>query len=198
MRPNPGLVLFAFALGCAVHTTEPRPETLQMHYSIAAVQAALPNVVRYQNEFVFLILDRKSDLLAIAGLPDHPKDVIECGGAEELHFEIADFQQVGVQQEVVKMLATGSDYNLDVYQLSSFAGVCESDAIAHGTGRVRYNDNDVFQTSGRTDTFGFWMEGPVSLTAGGTAKLLGHVVFQRVPEELFPREIVSSVALSGR
>ena len=159
----------------------------------------MPNVVRFRNEFVFLIQDRESDLLAIAGLPDNPKEVIECGGTEELHFAVADIQWVGVQTEVTKALARGADYNLDVYQLSSFAGVCASDPIAHGIGKVRYNENDVFRTSGRTDTYGFWMLGPVTLASDGAANLLAHGLYQITPDAGgVPQEIVSSVALLGQ
>jgi hypothetical protein len=199
MRPYSLLLVSALALGCAVDTTEPRTLTLKTQSSVDATSAALPNVVRFRNEFVFLIQDRESDLLAIAGLPDHPKDVIECGGTEELHFAIADIQWVGAWPDVVVALARGADYNLDVYQFSSFAGVCASDPIAHGVGRVRYNENDVFRTSGRTDTYSFWIAGPVSLVGGGTANLLAHSLSQILPDAGgVPRVVVSDVALNGR
>jgi hypothetical protein len=197
MRAYSLLLVSVLVLGCAVDTTGPLPRPLQPRFDVASGAATFPNVVRFRNEFEFLILDRNSDLLAIAGLPDHPKDVVECGGTEELHFAIADIQWVGVREEVVKALVSGTDYNLDVYQLSTFAGVCASNPIAHGTGKVRYHENDVFRTSDRTDTFGFSMTGQVSLTAGGTVNLRAHALFQIFPEGGFPREILSDVALSG-
>jgi len=198
MRPYSLLLVPALVLGCRIDATEPRAVPFHPQSAVAAASAALPNVVRFRNEFVFLIEDRETDLFAIAGLPDHPKEVVECGGIEPLHFGIADIQWVGMWPDVVIALAKGADYNLDVYQFSSFAGVCASDPIAHGVGRVRYNENDVFRTSGRTDTYGFWMAGPVSLIGGGTANLLGHAVFQILPDAGgVPREIVSRVTLSG-
>ena len=199
MRSYSFLIAPVLALGCAVDTTGPRPhQPLIAPFSIAAA-AALPNVVRFRNEFLFLIQDRETDLLAIAGLPDNPKEVIECGGTEELHFAVADIQWVGVQSDVTKALARGADYNLDVYQLSSFRGVCESDPIAHGIGRVRYDENDVFRTGGRTDTYGFWISGPVTLTTGGAANLLAHGLYQITPDAGgVPQEIVGSVALLGQ
>ena len=197
MRSYSFVFASVLALGCAVDTTGPRPhQFLRAPTSVAA--DVLPNVVRFRNEFVFLIQDREADLLAIAGLPDNPKAVIECGGTEELHFAVADIQWVGLQTEVIKALARGADYNLDVYQLSSFRGVCESDPIAHGIGKVRYNENDVFRTSGRTDTYGFWISGPVTLTSGGDAHLLAHGLYQITPDAGgVPKEIVGSVALLG-
>ena len=199
MRSYSFLFVSVLALGCAVDTTGPRTrQSLQAPASVVTADV-LPNVVRFRNEFVFLIQDRESDLLAIAGLPDNPKAVIECGGTEELHFALADIQWVGVQTDVIKALARGADYNLDVYRLSSFQGVCASDPIAHGIGSVRYNENDVFRTSGRTDTYGFWISGPVTLTNGGSANLLAHALYHIVPDAGgVPAEVVASVALLGQ
>ena len=197
MRPYPLFAVATLTLGCSVDTTEPRALSLQPGFSVDAAAPVVPNVVRFRNQFAFLITDVEKDLFVIAGLPDNPKGVIECGGTEVLRFGVADNQWVGTwPEEAVKVLAQGSDYNIDLYRNATFRGVCDSDPIAHGIGRVRFNENDAFRTSGRTDTYQMWIAGPVTFVDGSTANLLAHDVVH-VVDGVFDH-IVSTINLSDQ
>lgn len=197
MRPYAPFAFAALVLGCSVDATGPRALSVQPRFSVDAAAPGLPNVVRFRNQFVFLVTDVEKDLFVIAGLPDNPKGVIECGGTEVLHFGVADIQWVGTwPEEAVKALAKGSDFNIDLYRNSTFTGVCESDPIAHGIGKVRHNENDAFRTSGHPDTYQDWIAGPVTFVDGSTANLLAHAVVQ-VVDGVF-EHIVSKINLSAR
>ena len=180
MRSSPLLLVSSFVLACAVDSTEPRPAPL--HTGLAAVTAApeFPNVVRFQDQIVFSIQDPTTDLIAFAGLPDDPTQSAFCGGDEP--FAIVDFHDAGVRQGVDRLVAKGDEVNLDVYQLSTFAGPCVSTPIAEGTGRVMYVDNDAFLAGNGANSWGFRIGGDVSLVGGGSAHLLAHNRWQILPD----------------
>lgn len=81
MRPFLLLLVTSFALGCAADTTEPRTARLSPQFAVATTAAEFPNVVRFRDQYVFGIQDPETDLLAIAGLPNDPKQSYWCGGA---------------------------------------------------------------------------------------------------------------------
>ncbi len=196
MRPSPLILAACFTLACAVDTTEPR--RLPIHQQSASTQAAqdMPNVVRFGSEYFFGITDTETDLIAFAGLPEDPKNWWGCGGNEPL--QTLDFQYVGLLQDAIKGLMKDGDVNLIVYKFSTYEGFCWSSPVAHGKGRVTYVDNNVFfapVTHG--DDFGWRMEGPVTLAAGGTANLMAHNRWQALPNGTF-RRIFRQVRLSSQ
>lgn len=191
MRHYP-LLIASVALACADHTTAPPAVQIEPRLSAADAQ---PNVQRFTAEFVFGIADSKTGLIAFAGLPDNPRDVVECGGTVELHFVVAEHQWVGFRQDIIKAIAKANDANLDVYDLSTFTGVCGSDPIAHGTGRMAAHANDLFMTSDRAYLFGFSMQGTVTLATGGTAHLSADALEQISASGEF-RQTVGNVTLS--
>lgn len=193
LRPFPLLLVSSFALACAVDTTEPRPAPLDPRLTAVSAESEFPNVVRYQDQFVVSIQDPQTDLIAFAGLPDDPAQSAFCGGPDA--FAIIDFQDAGVRQGVIHSLGKGDEVNLDVYQRSTFVSPCVSTPIAEGTGRVMYVDNDAFVTGDGGNSWGFHMEGDVTLAAGGTAHLLAHNRFQILPDGTF-RRVFRQVRLS--
>jgi hypothetical protein len=181
--PPPLLLVSSFALACAVDSTSPPRALLQPRLDVTVAAPEFPNVVRFQDQFVFAIADPETDLFAIAGLPDDPTQEIGCGGSEP--YAIVDFQFVG--QDVIRALAKGDDVNLDVYRRSTFVSSCVSTPIAEGIGRVVYVDNDAFITGVGGNSWGFNMEGDVTLVGGGRAHLLAHNRFQILPDGTFRR-----------
>jgi hypothetical protein len=194
MRASLLLLLTPFAVGCAVDTTGPRPIPFQSRLSVAAASEESPKIMRFRDQFVFGILDTKTDLIAFAGLPDDISRSLDCGGTDP--FAVVDFKSVEVREGIIHLLVRGEDVNLDVYQLSTFEDVCTSTPIAHGKGTIKYHDNDVFET-GTENTFGWWAGGPVSLASGGSANLLMHNQWQLLPDGTF-RRIFRQVKLSGQ
>lgn len=190
----PSLAIAA-VLACAGDPTHPSPLSPPSTLAAAITAADAPNVWRYQAQFIFGIQDPVTDLFAIAGLPDHPFQALDCGGSEP--YAIADFQESGVQQDVIHALVKGSDVNLDVYQRSTFSGFCTSLPIAHGTGRMMYNDNDAYVTGSGSNAWGYKMEGQVELVSGGSASLMAHNRFQILPDGSF-RRIFRMVRLSAQ
>lgn len=194
MRPSLLLLLTPFAVGCAVDTTAPRPVPFQSRLSVVAASEESPKIMRFRDQFVFGILDTKTDLLGIAGLPDDISRSVDCGGTDP--FAVVDFKQVTVRDEIIHWLVRGHDVNLDVYKLSTFEGICTSPRVAHGKGTIKYHDNDLFET-GKENTFGWWAGGPVTLASGGSANLLMHNLWQLLPNGTF-RRIFRQVKLSGQ
>jgi hypothetical protein len=184
MRPSPLLLVSSFALACAVDSTSPPSTPLHPRLDATAAAPEFPNVVRFQDQFVVSIQDPETDLIAFAGLPDDPTQSASCGGDEP--FGIIDFHSAGLRQGVEHVVAKG-EVNLDVYRLSTFAGPCVSTPIAEGTGRVIYTDNDAFITGNGGVSWGFRMEGHVTLVGGGSAHLLAHNRFQVLPDDTFRR-----------
>lgn len=194
MRPYPLLLLPAFALGCAVDTTAPRPIPFHPLLSVTAADEESPKIMRFSDQFAFGILDTKTDLIGFAGLPDDISQSPDCGGTDS--YAIVDIRQVEVREDVFHWLVRGHDVNLDVYQLSTFVDLCTSTPVAHGRGTLKYHDNDLIET-GRENTFGWWAAGPVTLASGGSANLLEHNLWQLLPTGTF-RRIFRQVKLSGQ
>lgn len=194
MRPYPLLLLPAFALGCSVDTTGPRPTPFHSLLSVTAADEVSPKIIRFRDQFLFGILDTNTDLLGIAGLPDDISRSSACGGTDP--FAVVDFKQVTVRNDIIHWLVRGHDVNLDVYQLSTFEGFCVSAPLAHGRGTIKYHDNDVYET-GKENTFGWWAAGPVAFASGGSANLLMHNLWQLLPDGTF-RRIFRQVKLSGQ
>ena len=154
----------------------------------------LPNVLRFSAGFATGIQDPGTGLVAVAGLPDDPTQDILCGGTEPI--ASADFQEVGLLQEVIHSLAVGGDVNIHVYDRSTFQNTCVSTPIAQGTGRVMYTDNDRFVSGTRANTWGFRFQGPVTLATGETTNLEAHNRFIVSPSGEF-RLIHRQVRLSA-
>lgn len=195
MRPSAILLVTCVALACAPDSTAPRSRLSAPHL---ALQSALevPNVVRFESEYFFGITDTETDLIAFAGLPADPRNWYGCGGTEPL--QALDFQYVGLLQEAIKGLMKDGDVNLSVYRFSTYAGFCWSNPIATGKGRVTYVDNNVFGANVTYgDAWGWRMEGPVTLVAGGTANLAAHNRWQALPNGTV-RRIFRQVRLSGQ
>lgn len=184
-HPSPLLLVSSFALACAVDSTSPPSAPLHPRLDVSVAGPESPNVIRFQDQFFFGIQDPETDLIAVAGLPDDPKQAPVCGGSEP--FAVVDIQEVGVQPDVVHVLLKGDEVNLNVYQLSTYAGFCVSSPIATGTGRLMYLDNDAYLAGGGGNSWGFRMGGRVSLVGGGSAHLMAHNRFQILPDGTFRR-----------
>jgi hypothetical protein len=185
IHPSPLLLVSSFALACAVDSTSPPSAPLHPQLDVAAAGPEFPNVVRFRDQFVISIQDPETDLIAFAGLPDDPTQSAFCGGDEP--FAIVDFHDAGVRQGVDRLVAKGDEVNLDVYQRSTFVSPCVSTPIAEGTGRVMYLDNDAFITANGANSWGFRMEGDVTLVGGGSAQLMAHNHFQILQDGTFRR-----------
>ena len=195
MRPFPALSLALLALACSGDPTAPRTPDLHPSFDVASSPQNVPNVFRVRGEFATGILDTETDLIAWAGLPADPTQLVDCGGAELL--QIANWQFVGDKlQAAIKALVKLDPANLAVYRLSTFVDPCVSKPLAQGTGRVMYTDSDIFYTGGREDSWGFRMEGTVTLASGGTAHLLAHNRWQ-IQTDGTVRRIFRQVKLLG-
>jgi hypothetical protein len=186
MRPIPALSLALLAFACAGDPTAPRTASAYRAGDVSNIASDVPNVFRVKGEFAVGILDDETDLIAIAGLPANPLQLVDCGGPEGV--QVADWQFVGDKiQAAIKALVKLDPANLFVYRLSTFVDPCVSTPLAQGTGRVMYTDSDIFYTGGGNDAWGFRMEGTVTLATGGTAHLLAHNRFQIKPDGSFRR-----------
>jgi hypothetical protein len=155
----------------------------------------LPNVFRFEDQFVALIFDPQTGLVALAGAPADPAAAVPCGGSEP--FAVVQFQDAGQIRAVIHSLVVGPEVNLHVYDLATFINPCVSTPIAQGTGRFMYTDNDVFVTGSGADAFGFRMHGEVTLTSGESAHLEAHNRFIIWPNGEF-RRIYRQVRLSSQ
>ena len=185
MRPSPLLLVSSFALACAVDSTSPPSAPLHPRLDVTAAAPEFPNVVRFQDQFVFGIQDPETDLIAFAGLPDDPTQSAFCGGDEP--FAIVDLQLASVREGAVHAWAKGDDVNLDVYRRSTVGSPCVSTPIAEGTGRLMYVDSDAFLTGTGGASWGFRMGGDVTLVGGSSAHLMAHNRFQILPDGTFRR-----------
>ncbi|MFL5639228.1 MAG: hypothetical protein ACJ78M_07640 [Gemmatimonadaceae bacterium] len=200
MRPSSlplaPLLVTCVALGCAVDSTGPRAPLLPSQSVVSQAAPEGPNVVRFESWYFFGISDPETDLVAWAGLPDQSQTPNGCAGWGPP--QVLDFQYVGLMQDAIKGLMKDGDVNVNVYRFSTFAGFCWSAPIATGKGRVTYLDNNVFGapvTSG--DAWGWMIEGPVTLVAGGTANLIAHNRWQALPNGTI-RRIFRQVRLSSQ
>jgi hypothetical protein len=196
MRPSQILLLLPLVVACNTDPTGARPVPIPPRLNFMNGPAELPNLVRFNGIQVLAIGDAKTDLAVFAGLPENVKQATACIGGTDDSWGIGDFQFAGIRQQVIKAVVSNTDATLNVYRLSTFEGFCVSDPIATGRGTLRYHDNDVFLTSGRRDTFGFEISGPVTLAMGGTANLDAHTLLYTLPDGTFGQE-VSQVKLSG-
>lgn len=195
MRPIPLLLVASLALGCAADPIAPRTAPVDPQLQLAQAAAEFPNVIRVQDYFVFGIQDPSTDLLAVAGLPDDPpRTWFYCGGTD--FGAVVDLQFAGVLKSAINTLMKGSDVNIDVYRRSTFFSICDSPVLAHGKGRVMYVDNALEFIPGKLDSYGFRIEGPVTLAASGTAMLLAHNRWHILPDGT-PQLIFRKVNLLG-
>jgi hypothetical protein len=196
MRPFPALCLALLAVACADPnpTGPPSSSKLRPGFVVANSAANGPNVIRFKDFFATLILDPVTDLVAWGGLPANPMQLIDCGGAEDV--QIADVHGAGLLQDALKALIKLDPANLHVYRLSTFVDPCVSTPLARGSGRVMYTDSDIFDSGRATDSWGYRMEGTVTLASGGTAHLLAHNRWQVLPDGTL-RRIFRQVKLLG-
>lgn len=195
MRTFPALPLALLALACSGDPTASRTANIHPSFDVASGAPESPNVIHFRDQFATAIIDLNTDLIAWAGLPADPKQFLDCGGVETL--QIADIQFVGVLQSAIKALVKLDPANLVVYRLSTFVDPCVSTPLAQGTGRVMYTDSDIFDTGRATDSWGFRMEGTVTLASGGTAHLLAHNRWHIQPDGTL-RRIFRQVKLLGQ
>lgn len=146
----------------------------------------VPNVIRYGANFAFGIQDPATNLIAFAGLPANPRNFVSCGGTELA--SVADVQNAGVRQEVIHALVKADDVALHVYDRAAYRGICVSTPIASGVGRLAYVDNDRDVTGEGANSWGFRMNGAVTLLLEGTsAHLEAHNRFIIWPDGSFRR-----------
>jgi hypothetical protein len=169
-------VLSAFSIACGDQPTSPEAVTAIPQHNFSNGPDELPNVFRFEGIVGgAVVVDEKTDLLVVDGLPDNPADASICGGTEEIA-NLADFQVSGDLSGVFHLLAQ-SELNIHVYRLSTFESICTSAPLAQGRGRLIINDNDAGVSGTRTNSFGHRLIGPVTLAAGGTAHLSSHSRF---------------------
>jgi hypothetical protein len=170
-------LLGTVTLGCKeAQLTEPDPGSSAPRLNFSNGLDNLPNVFRFEGMVGgATIVDTRTDLVAIDGLPETPADLAECGGREDI-LNLADFQISGNLSGVFHVLAQ-AELNIHVYRLSTFVDICTSEPLARGTGRLIINDNDAGVSGTRTNSFGHRRNGPVTLANGGAAHLAAHSRF---------------------
>jgi hypothetical protein len=169
-------VLSAFSIACGDHPTSPEAATAIPQHNYSNGPDKLPNVFRFDGIVGgAVVVDEKTDLLVIDGLPDNPADASICGGTEEIA-NLADFQVTGDLTGVFQVLVQ-SELNIHVYRLSTFESICTSQPIAQGRGRLTINDNDAAGSGTRANTFGHRLTGSVTLSDGGMAHLTSYSRF---------------------
>jgi hypothetical protein len=183
------------AVGCAdVPITGVMSEASPRSAGLGNGPSELPNVFRFEGMVGgAVIVDPKTDLIAIDGLPENPAELAECGGTSEI-LNLGDFQVSGDLSGVFHLLAR-AELNIHVYRLSTFVDICTSPPLARGTGRLTINDNDAGVSGTRTNSFGHRLNGRVTLAGGGSAHLAAHARLQIHPDGTF-REVNSGVTLS--
>jgi hypothetical protein len=188
-------VLGAFTVGCKdTPLTGPNSDSSTPQYNFSNGPSNLPNVFRFEGTVGgAAVVDPRTDLVAIDGLPDNPADLAECGGTAGI-LNLADFQVSGDLADVFHVLAQ-AELNIHVYQLSTFVDICTSEPLAQGTGRLIINDNDAGVSGTRTNSFGHRLNGPVTLADGGTAHLTAYSRFLILRDGTF-RHVSSGVTLS--
>lgn len=192
MRPvAAAFSLVLLSLACSGDPVAPRQLDLNPSFTVNNSNGGL-NVFRGPGEFAVGFADVDDDLFAIAGLPSNPDDFVGCGGVEG--FQLTNWQFVGLLQGTVKALVKNVDANLFVFKWSTFVG-CGSVPIAGGVGQVTYTDSDIFYTGGKEDSWGFQMEGTVTLAGGGKAHLLAHTRLHIQPDGTF-RETFTDIKLT--
>ena len=180
MRPFPLLLVAAATLACAIDTTEPQKIVLQARFSSQAPPSELPNVIRYQLESGFGVIDPQPDLWAFAGFPEDLSQSEDCGGPG-VHFDSFYVQDAGQIQGVIHEIIKGDNVRITVYRFSTF-DPCTSKPLAVGTGTLSYHDNDFFVTASGTETFGVHIDGTVTLTNGQTATLTARNLWHVFPD----------------
>jgi hypothetical protein len=182
MRPFPLFLATGVALACAVDTTAPPSQlTLQPAFTNQAPPAELPNVFRYSGEGAFGVADAETDLFALAGFPDDPTQITDCGGPGAA-FNTFYVQEAGQLRNVIHQIVKGDNVNIHVYRFSTFVDPCTSKPIARGTGSLLYHDSDVLVTGNGTDSYGVGIYGTVALTNGQTAKLWARNLWHVYPD----------------
>ena len=184
----------ALLFACSDAPAGPDPAPAAPRFSFLNGPDELPNVFRFETEFVVLIFDPVTGLVALAGAPDDPSEAVPCGGTEP--FAFVAVQEAGVIQDVLHGLVVGPEVNLHVYDFATFVDPCVSTPIAQGTGRVMYTDNDLFNAGPGANSWGFRMHGDVTLLSGERAHLVASNHFIIWPDGTFSR-IYRRVRLSS-
>jgi hypothetical protein len=127
-------------------------------------------VSRFTEPFAAAYVDPADELVALGGPPPE----LGCFG---LGFEdnLADFQIVELPSGPLKILIRDVDMPIFLYAASSIEEICDAvfggvipEPLATGTVRVVVNDNDVFASRTRTNSFGSTSTG-ILQQADGTA-----------------------------
>jgi hypothetical protein len=173
------VLVLACQEGPATAPDHAMPPVVAPRFDFMSGPRDLPNVFRWEREnYAVSIQDPETDLIAWAGLPDDAtmSAVCKLGGDET--FAAVDVQRVGEFQDVIHRIMLAPTINLHVYTLSTFPwtrGFCSATPIARGVGQLVNTDNDAAAGAfPGADAWGWRMEGPVTLAAGGDALLLAH------------------------
>jgi hypothetical protein len=180
-----GSVLLA---GCdSVPTESASPAAPNSNFANAPPE--LFNVIRFStNDGGFFVVDEKTGLIVVEGLPTDPNTFFLCEG-ETNPASTLNWQTVGWLRGVIHAHLVGEDVNVHVFRLSDldlgFPGDpfvhlwCTGTPIAAGTGRAKVLDNDSFGTGGKTNAVTFEIRGRVTdLSTGDLLRVQarGHIV----------------------
>jgi hypothetical protein len=181
MPRTPSLALLSALCGTLLAGCDSAPTEPAAPAAARPVLEQAPNVGEITFPVVFGIFDEETQLLAVFGLPDDPSQWQGCGGP--VPGELLTIKLAGLKSGVPKALAKNPDVGIQVFRasgeregqfgLESVAPfVCETSAIAAGTGRVRYTDNDLFGTGGGNNVINISLTGTLTdLQTGGLLRL---------------------------
>jgi hypothetical protein len=178
-----GSVLLA---GCDRAPTESSSATDKPSLNFVNGPPELFNVIRFStNDGGFFIVDEKTGLIVVEGLPSDPRTLFLCEGQTNPASTLT-WQEVGWLRGVIKARVVGEDVNIHVYRLSdldlSFPGDpfvhlwCTGTPIAAGTGRASYVDNDLFGTGQKNEAGTLVIRGRVTdLLTGELLRLQARI-----------------------
>ncbi len=175
IRPSPlaALLLLGGVLlaGCDRAPTESASPAAAPSFNFANGPAELFNVIRFStNDGGFFIVDERTGLIVVEGLPADPKTLFLCEGGTNPASTLT-WQMVGWLRGVIHAHLVGEDVSVHVYRLSDLVGGfpdpflhlwCTGTPIAAGTGRGRVVDNDFFGTGGKNNAVTFQIRGTVT------------------------------------
>jgi len=181
MARTPSLALLAALCGILLAACE-RASTGPA--APAAARPALdqsPNIDEIVLPSVFGIFDEENQLLAVFGLPADPLQWEGCGGT--VPAELFTVKFAGVKSGVLKVVGKDADVGIQVFRTSGeregefgLEGVapfvCETPAIATGTGHAIFTGNDLGGNGGGTEVINISLTGTLTdLETGGLLHL---------------------------
>jgi hypothetical protein len=164
--------------GCDAAPSGPATPAVALDRAATAAAAESPNVGEVSFPYVFGIFDEETQLLAVFGLPADPTRWEGCGGTEPA--ETITLKLVGLKSGLLKILIRDGETSIHVFRTSGQREgefgleavapfVCETPAIATGTGRVHVT---AATGSGGTSVINISLTGTLtSLETGGLVRL---------------------------